>query len=287
MPPRLMSRYTASRDRAIDASSSNRTKNRKLKQPFKLRNRQVRCVTPTFRQSSVDSDSQLCRLTAFLAQTPADRGGEEFSTTLHVRGELKISRLTYTKPQLRGGPLGGDVYKLQQWHCHWGAADGEGSEHTVDGRAFSGELHLVHWNTSKYHSFAEAAGQPDGLAVLGVLLMVGSKHEELEKVVRLLPFIQHKGDKVTMSEPLDPAQLLPSRTAYWTYPGSLTTPPCTESVTWILFKDPIQVSGEQLALMRKLRCGEASCGVEAMELLHNYRPTLPLGNRELRDYGGN
>lgn len=43
----------------------------------------------------------------------------------------------------------------------------------------------------------------------------------------------------------------------------------------------------QLALMRKLRCGEASCGEEAMELLHNYRPTLPLGNRELRDYGGN
>lgn len=78
------------------------------------------------------------------------------------------------------------------------------------------------------------------------LLQVGTKHDELEKVVRLLPFIQHKGDKVTMSEPLDPARLLPQRTAYWTYPGSLTTPPCTESVTWILFKEPIQVSAEQV-----------------------------------------
>ncbi|CAG4965281.1 carbonic anhydrase 2 [Colias croceus] len=189
--------------------------------------------------------------------------------------------------ELRGGPLGSDVYKLQQWHCHWGAVNGEGSEHTVDGRSFSGELHLVHWNTSKYRSFSEAAGQPDGLAVLGVFLVVGSKHEELDKVVRLLPFIQHKGDKVTMSEPLDPAHLLPNQIAYWTYPGSLTTPPCTESVTWILFKQPVEVSAEQLALMRKLRCGEASCGEEAMELLHNYRPTLPLGNRELRDYGLN
>lgn len=47
-----------------------------------------------------------------------------------------------------------------------------GSEHTVDGRSFSGELHLVHWNTSKYNSFQEAAGREDGLAVLGVLLMV-------------------------------------------------------------------------------------------------------------------
>ncbi|CAH2989480.1 unnamed protein product [Chilo suppressalis] len=189
--------------------------------------------------------------------------------------------------ELRGGPLGSDVYMLEQWHCHWGREDGEGSEHTVDGRSFSGELHLVHWNTSKYDSFQEAAGKPDGLAVLGVLLAVGSKHQELDKVVRLLPFIQHKNDKVTLSEALDPAQLLPPRVAYWTYPGSLTTPPCTESVTWILFKEPIQVSAEQLALMRRLRCGEPSCGSEAMEVLHNYRPTLPLGNRELRDYGGN
>ncbi|KAL4716038.1 hypothetical protein ACJJTC_002803 [Scirpophaga incertulas] len=188
--------------------------------------------------------------------------------------------------ELRGGPLGSNVYKMEQWHCHWGAVDGEGSEHTVDGRSFSGELHLVHWNTTKYNSFAEAAGKPDGLAVLGVLLTAGCQnHEELDKVLRLLPFIRHKGDKVTLADPLDPARLLPKRTAYWTYPGSLTTPPCTESVTWILFKEPVEVSRDQLAMMRQLRSGEASSGVEAMELLHNYRPTLPLGNRELRDYG--
>ncbi|GBP29280.1 Carbonic anhydrase [Eumeta japonica] len=76
--------------------------------------------------------------------------------------------------ELSGGPLGCDVYRLQQWHCHWGAVDGEGSEHTVDGCSFSGELHLVHWNTTKYNSFVEAAGQPDGLAVLGVFLTVSA-----------------------------------------------------------------------------------------------------------------
>lgn len=86
--------------------------------------------------------------------------------------QLKIIINNLLFPELRGGPLGSDVYKLQQWHCHWGAANGEGSEHTVDGRSFSGELHLVHWNTSKYNSFNEAAGQEDGLAVLGVFLVV-------------------------------------------------------------------------------------------------------------------
>lgn len=75
---------------------------------------------------------------------------------------------------------------------------------------------------------------------------LGTKHPELEKVVRLLPYIRHKGDKVTMPDPLDPARLLPTSTGYWTYPGSLTTPPCTESVIWTLFKEPVQVSAEQV-----------------------------------------
>ena len=74
--------------------------------------------------------------------------------------------------ELCGGPLHDDTYVLEQFHCHWGCSDSKGSEHTVDGESFAGELHLVHWNHTKYRTFAEAAGQPDGLAVLGVFLKV-------------------------------------------------------------------------------------------------------------------
>ncbi len=74
--------------------------------------------------------------------------------------------------ELVGGPLQDDQYLLEQYHCHWGSSEGKGSEHTVDGKAFDGELHLVHWNKSKYKSFQEAAGHSDGLAVLGVFLKV-------------------------------------------------------------------------------------------------------------------
>lgn len=73
---------------------------------------------------------------------------------------------------LSGGPLNDNVFQLEQFHCHWGCSDGKGSEHTVDGITYSGELHLVHWNTTKYASFKEAAEHPDGLAVLGVFLKV-------------------------------------------------------------------------------------------------------------------
>lgn len=81
----------------------------------------------------------------------------------------------------------------------------------------------------------------------------GSKNEELDKVIRLLPFVTHKNDKVTLSDPLDPLKLLPPPKGYWTYPGSLTTPPCTESVTWILFKQPIQVSADQVSIRAKIK----------------------------------
>lgn len=77
-----------------------------------------------------------------------------------------------TNSELTGGPLNNDKYMLEQFHCHWGCSDGKGSEHTVDGLSYSGELHLVHWNTTKYASFSEAASHPDGLAVLGVFLKV-------------------------------------------------------------------------------------------------------------------
>lgn len=124
--------------------------------------------------------------------------------------------------ELTGGPLNNDKYVVEQFHCHWGCSNGRGSEHTVDGESYSGELHIVHWNSSKYDSFAHAAGHPDGLAVLGVFMKVGKHHEELDIIAKLLPFIMHKGDRVTVSS-LDPGKFLPENRAYWTYEGSLTS----------------------------------------------------------------
>jgi carbonic anhydrase len=102
--------------------------------------------------------------------------------------------------------------------------------------------------------------------------------------------------QITLTKPLDPANLLPANRSYWTYLGSLTTPPCSESVTWILFKEPIEVSPEQLEAFRNLKCYDAreECPCENTmhapfatgKVINNYRPPLPLGNRELREAGG-
>lgn len=87
--------------------------------------------------------------------------------------------------ELTGGPLQDETFILEQFHAHWGCSDRRGSEHTVDGESFAGEMHLVHWNQTKYKSFAEAAGQPDGLAVLGVFLKVCTKFIEIDELLTL------------------------------------------------------------------------------------------------------
>uniref|UniRef100_A0AC11B966 Carbonic anhydrase 13 n=1 Tax=Ovis aries TaxID=9940 RepID=A0AC11B966_SHEEP len=150
---------------------------------------------------------------------------------------------TDDKSVLRGGPLTGS-YRLRQFHLHWGSADDHGSEHVVDGVRYAAELHVVHWNSDKYPSFVEAAHEPDGLAVLGIFLQIGEHNPQLQKITDILDSIKEKG-KQTRFTNFDPVCLLPPCRDYWTYPGSLTVPPLLESVTWIILKQPINISSQQ------------------------------------------
>jgi len=178
---------------------------------------------------------------------------------------------------LKGGPLDSE-YKLLQIHAHWGACDGSGSEHTLDGECYDAELHLVHYNT-KYGEPGNALDKPDGLAVLGIFLKVGKAHPEFEKLCTSLEEIVLRGSAVAVKEPIDPAAFLPGDKSYFTYLGSLTTPPLLESVTWIVFRQNIEISEEQLDVMRKLKVDENE---ECECIVDNYRPPCQLGSRTMR-----
>ncbi|KAJ8380691.1 hypothetical protein SKAU_G00014690 [Synaphobranchus kaupii] len=168
---------------------------------------------------------------------------------------------------LTGGPISG-TYRLRQFHFHWGGSDDRGSEHTVAGTKYAAELHLVHWNT-KYPSFGDAASQPDGLAVVGVFLQVGGAGAQLQTVLGALDAIKAKGQQTTF-ENFDPTVLLPGSLDYWTYDGSLTTPPLLESVTWIVLKEPISVSSDQMSKFRSLLF--TAEGEDASCMMDNFRP---------------
>ncbi|XP_018538637.1 carbonic anhydrase 7 [Lates calcarifer] len=180
---------------------------------------------------------------------------------------------------IRGGPLD-NPYRLKQFHFHWGGKGCHGSEHTVAGISYASELHLVHWNAVKYKTFGEAAAAPDGLAVLGIFLDTGDDHRWLHMITDVLYMVKFKGS-VTDFKGFNPKCLLPSSLHYWTYLGSLTTPPLHESVTWIVLKEPIIVSEKQLGKFRMLQfTGEEED--QRLRMENNFRPPQPLKGRKVR-----
>ncbi|KAM4688812.1 carbonic anhydrase 1-like [Discoglossus pictus] len=179
---------------------------------------------------------------------------------------------------VNGGPLNAS-YRLNQFHFHWGPSNDFGSEHTVDGKGFAAELHLVHWNADKFSSFADASSHPDGCAVLTVFLKVGNSHPGLQKVVDGLQLIKTKDKKAPFTN-FDPSTLLPASKDYWSYRGSLTHPPLLECVTWVIFKEPISASSDQINQFRCLL--SSGDGENACPILTNHRPVQPSKGRAVK-----
>ncbi len=123
-------------------------------------------------------------------------------------------------------------FELVQFHFH------RPSEERINGKGYEMVAHLVH---------RDAEGK---LAVVAVLLERGKAQSVIQTVWNNLPL--EKNDTVTPSVVLDVNELLPARRDYFTYMGSLTTPPCSEGVLWLVMKEPVQASPQQMALFSRL-----------------------------------
>ncbi|MFS8110286.1 carbonic anhydrase [Rhizobium jaguaris] len=126
----------------------------------------------------------------------------------------------------------GGEYKLVQFHFH------HPSEHQINGKTYPMEVHFVH---------ANAAG---ALAVVGVLIENGRANAVFDKVVSTMPVTE--GSPVKVDAEINPNGLLPPKLTYYRYSGSLTTPPCSEDVDWLLLTHPIQASADSVAAFAKL-----------------------------------
>jgi carbonic anhydrase len=149
-----------------------------------------------------------------------------------------------TPAHLLVGAPPGERYELLQLHFH------SPSEHTVDGAFFAMEMHLVHKN---------AAG---ALAVVGVLFKLGAENPALAALWQNAPAEPNKEPKRVEGPPLDLAALLPQKPAYHAYAGSLTTPPCTEGVSWYVLSPPLEVSEAQVFRFRELMHGPTNRPVQ-------------------------
>uniref|UniRef100_A0A803V4F8 Carbonic anhydrase n=1 Tax=Ficedula albicollis TaxID=59894 RepID=A0A803V4F8_FICAL len=163
-------------------------------------------------------------------------------------------------------------YTASQLHLHWGNRNkSEGSEHTVSGKHFAAELHIVHYNSEKYPDVTAAMDKADGLAVLAVLLEIGPFNPSYEKIFRHFQNVRYKDQKVLVPG-FNIQELLPDRLdEYYRYEGSLTTPPCYPSVLWTVFRHPVKISQEQLlALETAMYCTESD-DPEPLEMVDNFR----------------
>uniref|UniRef100_A0A8C2TGY3 Carbonic anhydrase n=1 Tax=Coturnix japonica TaxID=93934 RepID=A0A8C2TGY3_COTJA len=143
-------------------------------------------------------------------------------------------------------------YTAVQMHLHWGGLDLEtsGSEHTLDGMRYVAELHIVHYNSADYSSFEEAKDKPNGLAVLAFLYVEGHlENTYYSEFISKLANIRFAGQSTKLTS-LDIQAMLPENLShFYRYQGSLTTPPCSESVTWTIFDSPIVLSHAQISLL--------------------------------------
>ena len=127
--------------------------------------------------------------------------------------------------------MGDRKYTLQQFHFH------HPSEHLVEGKRFAMEAHFVH-------------AAPDGLAVVGVLMLPGKPNAVFKKIVSTMP--PEEGPPVPADPAIEPSRLLPAQRSYFHYEGSLTTPPCSETVDWIVLVHPVEVDEVDIGRFAKL-----------------------------------
>jgi carbonic anhydrase len=128
--------------------------------------------------------------------------------------------------------VSGRMYELVQFHFH------RPSEEKINGRGFDMVAHLVH---------RDAAGK---LAVVAVLIERGAARALVQTIWNNLPL--EKNEAVTATGTMDMNGILPARRDYYTYMGSLTTPPCSEGVLWMVMKEPVSVSQEQIDIFARL-----------------------------------
>jgi len=143
--------------------------------------------------------------------------------------------------------LDGERFELKQFHFH------TPSENLIQGESFPLEGHFVH--TDKNGS----------LAVIAVMFQEGEVNHALASIWPHIP--AQVGETTALKQPVDASQILPKAQAYYRFSGSLTTPPCSEGVRWLVMKTPQTLSAKQISDLMKI-------------IKHsNNRPVQPLNGR--------
>ncbi|KAF5925899.1 hypothetical protein HPG69_000390, partial [Diceros bicornis minor] len=265
------------------------------------------------RQSPVDVELKRVLYDPFLPPLRLSTGGEKLRGTLYNTGR-HVSFLPAPRPvvNVSGGPL---LYshRLSELRLLFGARDGAGSEHQINHQGFSAEVQLIHFNQELYGNLSAASRGPNGLAILSLFVNVaGSSNPFLSRLLNrdTITRISYKSkslvrcggrgmhmrgvqegppsslwpdipaDDAYFLQDLSLELLFPESFGFITYQGSLSTPPCSETVTWILIDRALNITSLQMHSLRLLSQNPPSQIFQSLS--GNGRPLQPLAHRALR-----
>uniref|UniRef100_A0A1A8KB70 protein-tyrosine-phosphatase n=1 Tax=Nothobranchius kuhntae TaxID=321403 RepID=A0A1A8KB70_NOTKU len=184
---------------------------------------------------------------------------------------------------VRGAGLPGR-FKAEKMEFHWGQSNGSaGSEHSINGRRFPVEMQIYLYNSDDFDSLSVAIKERRIIAAMAVFFELGQKdNPAVDPIIQGLKGVVHH-EKETNLRSFVLRDLLPSSVdSYYRYTGSLTTPPCSKVVEWIIFSRPVYLSHSQLDAFYSIFTTEQQDHVKSVEYLrNNFRPLQNLNNREI------